>query len=52
MIALGNTAFDPRVTPFMLYSAAATSQTEDTRETLEDFASTLAEIQNLPEVER
>jgi hypothetical protein len=49
MLALGNAAFDPRMTPFMLYSAAATAPEEETREELEDFAQTLADIHDLPE---
>ncbi|MDE2101474.1 MAG: hypothetical protein KGL39_29785 [Patescibacteria group bacterium] len=47
--ALGNTAFDPRMTPFTLYSAAASSEDEEMREGLEDFARDLAAIQDLPE---
>ena len=50
MVALGNAAFDPRMTPFMLYSAAASAPEQEIREDLEAFAVDLADIQDLPEV--
>ncbi len=52
MVALGNAAFDPRMTPFMLYSSAAAAPDEELREALEEYAADLADIQDLPEVER
>lgn len=52
MIALGSAAFDQRMTPFTLYSAAAKAPDEETREELEAFAADFAEIESLPEVTR
>ena len=51
MVALGTTAFNPELTPFVLYSAAAEARTEEDREVFEEFAADMAEIQSLPEVD-
>lgn len=54
ILGVGSTAFDPALTPLVLYESAAQlpPEADEAREWYEAFAAELAEIQNLPEIQR